>query len=100
MSTEQPPSGQIQTVNLNYKVIRSGSVTLFLPLTGKKTNRRVYLPLPIRLIQEMTEIEGGGCLVRGYYGDECLAAEDIVEIFTLLGAASLGEGVSSWHLAT
>lgn len=91
-----------QTFEVNYKlaVARPGaSVTIFLPLTSKKTNRRVYLPLPIRLIQEMTELEGGGCLVRGYYGDEVLAQENIVDILTMIGACSLG-GVASWNLAT
>lgn len=74
--------------------------TFWLPVTSKKSGYKVFLPLPIRLIQQIPDAQGGGCIVRGYYGDECITTENIVEVLRMMNGAPLGEGASCWEIAT
>ena len=73
----------------------------WLRVTSAKTERDVYVPLPIRLIQVIPP-EGdnpGGCLIRGAHGDEALSKEGIIEILNRLNGYALG-GAHEWALAT
>lgn len=71
----------------------------WLPVTSKKTGYRVFVPLPIRLIHQIPDSEGGGCIVRGVHGDEATAKESIVQILDWIGGFPLREGASSWVIA-
>lgn len=73
--------------------------SLWLKVTSKKNGLFVYLPLPIRLIQQLPDEQGGGCLVRGAHGDESTTRENIVEIFNMLNACPVSGDISSWSLA-
>jgi hypothetical protein len=73
--------------------------SLWLKVTSKKTGLFVYLPLPIRLIQQLPDEQGGGCLVRGACGDESTTKENIVEIFSMLNACLVSGDISCWSLA-
>lgn len=74
--------------------------TFWIPLTSKKDGNKVFLPLPIRMIRQVPTEKGGGCVVRGYYGDECVTKENICEILRVLNGVPLGEGASCWEIAT
>lgn len=73
-------------------------MSAWLKVTSQKSGHFVYLPLPIRLIQQIPDEKGGGCLVRGAQGDEATAKENIVEVLTALNGYPVGGDVSSWSL--
>lgn len=82
--------------------IFTGSVldpSYWLPVTSKKTGFKVFVPLPIRLIQQIPEEQGGGCMVRGAHGDESTTKENILQILDMLNAHPLGSGAGFWQLA-
>lgn len=79
-------------------VVVPGLAPFWLKVTSKNTGRLNYLPLPIRLIQQIPDEEGGGCIVTGAHGDMSTAKESIIEILDLLGGYAIG-GASAWSIA-
>lgn len=79
--------------------VNPAPMSAWLKVTSQKSGHFVYLPLPIRLIQQIPDEKGGGCLIRGAQGDEATAKENIVEILTALNGYPVGGDVSSWSLA-
>lgn len=75
------------------------AMSFWIPLTSKKNENKVFVPLPIRLIQQIPEEKGGSCVVRGVYGDDILVAENICEIFRVLNGTPIGKGAACWELA-
>lgn len=87
-------SGQCE---VRMSVVAPG-MSAWLRVTSKKTGYLVFVPLPIRLIHQLPDSEGGGCIVRGAHGDEATATETIVEILDVLGGYPL-QGASAWSIA-
>lgn len=75
-------------------------VEFWLPVTSQKTGHKVFLPLPIRLITQLPDEKGGGCIVRGAYGDESTAKENICEILRVLNGVPIGKGASCWEITS
>ncbi len=71
----------------------------WLKVTSIKTGYTVLVPLPIRLIHQIPDEKGGGCIVRGAHGDEATAKESIVQILTALNGYPVGGDISTWALA-
>lgn len=84
------------TFTINYQTEMHGHA--WLPVTSPKSGHIVYVPLPIRLIVQIPDEKGGGCIIRGAHGDEQSTKENIVEILGLLGGFPL-KPASSWSLA-
>lgn len=78
--------------------VAAPGMTQCLRVTSKKTGHAIYLPLPIRLIEQVPDAEGGGCIVRGAYGDTSTAKEGICKILDRLSWIPL-DGASEWALA-
>lgn len=74
-------------------------MSFWIPLTSKRNGNKVFIPLPIHLIQQISEEKGGGCVVRSKYGDEILVTENICEIFRVLNGTPIGKGAACWELA-
>jgi hypothetical protein len=100
-STRSEGSGEdsSRSISVRMSTVVPG-MSPWLPVTSKKTGYKIFVPLPIRLIQQIPDSEGGGCIVRGAEGDEATAKESIVQILDWLGGFPLGEGASSWAIAT
>jgi len=79
--------------------VNPAPMSAWLKITSQKSGHFVYLPLPIRLIQQIPDEKGGGCLIRGAQGDEATAKENIIEILTALNGYPVGGDVSSCALA-
>lgn len=97
-----------QWVKNDEKGIGIGSITVkqvsplpqsaWLQVTSLKTGWKVFVPLPIRLIQQIPDEKGGGCLIRGAHGDETTSRENIVEVLGMLNGYSLTDA-ACWSLA-
>lgn len=75
------------------------SMSGWLKVTSQKSGYFVFVPLPIRLIHQIPDEKGGGCIVRGAHGDESTTKENIVEILGALNGYPVGGDVSYWSLA-
>lgn len=95
-ATPAPPENQkLNMVTATPLINMSG----WLKVTSQKTGYFVYVPLPIRLIVQLPDEKGGGCIVRGAHGDESTTKESIVEILKALNGYPVGGWASSWCLA-
>ena len=75
------------------------NTSAWLKVTSQRTGFHVYVPLPIRLIQQIPDARGGGCIVRGAHGDEATTKENIVEILEALNGYPIGGAASCWVVA-
>ena len=82
-------------VNVTMRVAVPG-MCAWLKVTSQKSGYFVYVPLPIRLIHQIPDKKGGGCIVRGAHGDESTAKESIVEIMEALNGYPIGGAISTW----
>jgi hypothetical protein len=70
----------------------------WLQVTGAESGRNIFVPLPIRLITQLSLDAADGCIVRGAHGDEVKTKENILEILDRLGGYPL-KSAGVWALA-
>jgi len=84
--------------SISVKTVSSLPHSGWLPVTSLKSGYTVFVPLPIRLIHQIPDNKGGGCIVRGAHGDEATARESVLEVLGMLNGYPL-KTVSTWSLA-
>lgn len=89
---------ELKTFNVSVKTVAFPKMSAWAPFTDP-TERKVFIPLPIRLIVQIPDNDGAGCIIKSCHGDEIRVRENIVEVLTILNGYPLGEGASSWSIA-
>jgi hypothetical protein len=94
--TKAAKTPESKDFSISIRTMVPGAASPWLRVTSEKTGLAVYLPLPIRLIQELPS---GGSLVTGAHGDVSTAKESPLAILDMLNGVPLG-GRSEWWIAS
>lgn len=80
----------------NVTVRAAPNMSGWLKVTSQKSGYFIFVPLPIRLIHQIPDDKGGGCIVRGANGDESTTKESVTEILEALNGYPVGGAASTW----
>lgn len=97
-ATAAPDPSEMKVGTISSVRMALPKANFWLQVTGQESGSNIFIPLPIRLITQLSETEGG-CIVRGAHGDEVKTKENILQILDRLNGFPL-RSASVWSLAT